>query len=171
MTIQAHADDNNADYTCEARQPALIAPKRASITLDVQYPIVSYSLYPSNIKRETVRMGQGVKLVCVTGGGNPLAHIVWYKNDVEIDSSFMASGRESRNTFSFHAQDSDNNARFRCELSNQLSTAPLKAEIILTVHTSRPDQRCTSSMCRMQGCADRDQTVIAITIAISNNSQ
>ena len=48
MTIQVHADDNNADYTCEARHPALVAPKRASITLDVQNPIVSYSLYPGN---------------------------------------------------------------------------------------------------------------------------
>ena len=38
MTIQVQADDNDADYTCEARHPALIAPKCASITFDVIYP-------------------------------------------------------------------------------------------------------------------------------------
>ena len=86
------------------------------------------------IEGETVRTGQEVNLVCVSRGGNPLAQIVWYKNDVKVDFSFVTSGRESRNTLSFKAQSSDNNARFRCEASNQLSTAPMKAEITLTVH-------------------------------------
>jgi len=35
ITIRAQADDNDADYTCEARHPALIAPKRASVALNV----------------------------------------------------------------------------------------------------------------------------------------
>ena len=133
VTIRVQADDNDADYTCEARHPTLIAPKNASITLDVLYPPGPPEIL-DDIKGETVRMGQEVNLVCVSRGGHPVAQIVWYKNDVEIDSSFVASGRESRNTFSFRAQGSDNNARFRCEASNQMSKVPLKAEIIVTVH-------------------------------------
>ena len=45
ITIRAQADDNDADYTCEARHPALIAPKRASITLNVlcKYLLPLYS--------------------------------------------------------------------------------------------------------------------------------
>ena len=79
-------------------------------------------------------MGQEVNLVCISRGGNPLASIVWYKNDVKVDYSFITSGRESRNTFTFKAEASDNNARFRCEASNPLSPSPMKAEITLTVH-------------------------------------
>jgi len=83
-------------------------------------------------------MGQEVNLVCISRGGNPLAQIVWYKNDVKVDYSFVTSGREARNTYSFKADASDNNARFRCEASNQLSVAPMKAEITLTVHCKSP---------------------------------
>ena len=34
---------------------------------------------------ETIRMGQAVTLVCESYGGNPLAAIVWYKNNQRID--------------------------------------------------------------------------------------
>lgn len=36
LTIRAQPNDNDADYTCEARHPALIAPKRASVALNIQ---------------------------------------------------------------------------------------------------------------------------------------
>ena len=36
LTIRAQPDDNDAEYTCEARHPALMAPKRASVSLNVQ---------------------------------------------------------------------------------------------------------------------------------------
>lgn len=36
LTIRAQPDDNDADYICEARHPALIAPKRASVALNIQ---------------------------------------------------------------------------------------------------------------------------------------
>ena len=83
---------------------------------------------------ETVRMGQEVKLECISRGGNPLAQIVWFKNDVKIDHAYETSGRESRNVHIFRAEASDNNARFRCEASNPLSNSPMKAEVTLTVH-------------------------------------
>ncbi len=174
ITVRAQADDNDADYSCEARHPALIAPKRTSVTFNVlcktsesistilqriyKWNRVSLGLHsvviigwtillcveptdppgPPEIlgytEGETVRMGQEVNLVCVSRGGNPLAQIVWFKNDVRVDFSFVTSGRESRNTYNFKADASDNNARFRCEASNQLSPAPMKAEIVLTVH-------------------------------------
>uniref|UniRef100_A0A0N8CD86 Down syndrome cell adhesion molecule n=1 Tax=Daphnia magna TaxID=35525 RepID=A0A0N8CD86_9CRUS len=133
LTIRAQPDDNEADYICEARHPALIAPKRASVALNIQYPpgppeIIGYT------EGETVRMGQEVKLECISRGGNPLAQIVWYKNEVKIDHAYETTGRESRNVHIFRAEASDNNARFRCEASNALTTTPMKAEITLTVH-------------------------------------
>ena len=41
---------------------------------------------------ETIRMGQTVTLVCESYGGNPLASIVWYKNNQRIDHSYTTSG-------------------------------------------------------------------------------
>lgn len=79
-------------------------------------------------------MGQEVKLECISRGGNPLAQIVWYKNEVKIDHTYETTGRESRNVHIFRAEASDNNARFRCEASNPLTATPMKAEITLTVH-------------------------------------
>ena len=83
---------------------------------------------------ETVRSGQDVRLECVSRGGNPLATVVWYRNELKIDHTYETSGRESRNSYSFRAEPGDNNARFRCEASNALSVAPMKAEVTLTVH-------------------------------------
>lgn len=79
-------------------------------------------------------MGHDVALECVSRGGNPLAQVVWYKNDVKIDHTYETSGRESRNVYTFRAEAGDNKARFRCEASNLLSISPMKAEVTLTVH-------------------------------------
>ena len=43
---------------------------------------------------ETIRLGQTVTLICVSHGGNPLAEIVWFKNDVGVDFSYTTSGRD-----------------------------------------------------------------------------
>ncbi len=161
LTIRAQPDDNDAEYTCEARHPALIAPKRATVALNIQckdLALFSHSCIqflrtitttkklknyadppgPPEIigytEGETVRTGQEVKLECISRGGNPLAQIVWYKNEVKIDHTYETTGRESRNVYIFRADASDNNARFRCEASNLLSPNPMKAEITLTVH-------------------------------------
>lgn len=81
---------------------------------------------------ESVQAGQEVRLECVSRGGNPLASIVWFKNGAKVDHTFETSGRESRNVLAFRAEPSDNNARFRCEVTSKL-TAPLRAEVTLIV--------------------------------------
>ena len=72
--------------------------------------------------------------MCKADGGNPLAEISWYKNGIKVDSSYTTSGRDSSNTYSFLASSKDNNAKFRCESKNELSTEPLMAEIVLSVN-------------------------------------
>lgn len=82
---------------------------------------------------ETIRLGQTVTLTCVSHGGNPLAEIVWYKNDEGIDFSYTTSGRESRNMYNFIAAADDNNARYRCQARNHMSPEPMTADIVLAV--------------------------------------
>lgn len=85
------------------------------------------------IEGETILLGQTVTLVCRAAGGNPLAEISWYRNGLKVDSSYTTSGRDSSNTYSFLAATEDNNAKYRCESKNELSTEPLTAEIVLSV--------------------------------------
>lgn len=85
------------------------------------------------IEGETIRLGQTITLVCTADGGNPLAEITWYRNGIKIDSSWTTSGRASRNTLKFQARTEDNEARYRCESGNSLSSAPKNAEIVLSV--------------------------------------
>jgi hypothetical protein len=92
------------------------------------------------IEGETILLGQTVTLVCKAAGGNPLAEISWYRNGIKVDSSYTTSGRDSSNTYSFLAATDDNNAKFRCESKNELSSAPQTAEIVLSVQC-----KCTLS--------------------------
>jgi len=130
------SEDDGATWACEAEHPALINPPlRTAVLLSVQHPpgppeITGY------IEGETIRLGQTVTLICTAEGGNPLAVITWYRNGIKVDDSFTSSGRASSNTYSFMASTEDNNARYRCESTNQLSPTPLKAEIILSVQFS-----------------------------------
>lgn len=82
---------------------------------------------------ETIRRGQTVELVCRSRGGNPPAQLIWYKNGEQIRMAYRTAGRMSENVYTFTADASDNKARYKCEASNIMSKAPLKAEIDLTV--------------------------------------
>ena len=82
-------------------------------------------------------MGQSVTLSCISHGGNPLAQIFWYKKDGdrwrEVDMSYNTYGRESRNSFTFLASPSHNQAKFRCEAKNEMNLSPMTTEIVLSV--------------------------------------
>jgi len=86
---------------------------------------------------ETISMGQSVTLSCISHGGNPLAQIFWYKKDGdrwrEVDMSYNTYGRESRNSFTFLASPSHNQAKFRCEAKNEMNLSPMTSEIVLSV--------------------------------------
>lgn len=82
---------------------------------------------------ETIRRGQTVELICRSRGGNPPAQLIWYKNGEQIRMAYRTAGRISENVYTFTADPSDNKARYKCEASNIMSKAPLKAEIDMTV--------------------------------------
>ncbi|PSN48808.1 hypothetical protein C0J52_25084, partial [Blattella germanica] len=89
---------------------------------------------------ETIRRGQTVELTCKSRGGNPPAQLIWYKNGEQIRMAYRTAGRVSENIYTFTADATDNKARYRCEASNIMSQAPLKAEIQLTVSISGPTE-------------------------------
>lgn len=135
INLRPRSDDNGVSYTCEAHHPALEVPMRHSVFLSVLFPpgppeISGYE------EGETARMGDTMTLVCRSRGGNPLAQLVWFKNNEQVDFSYTTTtGRESQNSHTFIVDASDNNAVYRCEASSQLiSPSPVIASVKLTVH-------------------------------------
>ena len=131
--------DNQATFACEAEHPALrgsggraARPMRTAVLLSILYPPEKPEI-TGYIQGETIRMGATVKLVCQAYGGNPLAQVIWFKNDQRIDHSYTTTGARSENTFMFLAQPDDNNAVYRCEAKNRMVAQPLVAEIVMSV--------------------------------------
>ena len=139
IKIKPRASDNGVVYVCEAQHPALSSPMRTAASLSVVYPpgppeITGYA------DGEKARMGDVMKLQCRSRGGNPLAQLVWFKNNEQVDFSYTTvSGRESVNEYSFTIDASDNNAVYRCEASSPLiSPTPLVTSVKMTVHCEFP---------------------------------
>uniref|UniRef100_W8ASK6 Nephrin n=2 Tax=Ceratitis capitata TaxID=7213 RepID=W8ASK6_CERCA len=134
LNIKPTSGDDYTEYTCQAKHKALPPdmPMRSTVQLSVLYPPGSPYI-EGYTQGEILRRGQTVELVCRSRGGNPPAQLIWYKNGSQIRMAYRTAGRLSENIYTFTAEASDNNARFRCEASNVMSQTPLKAEIDITV--------------------------------------
>ena len=80
----------------EARRPAIcICVRQGNVHRQIISPVSDPPEKPEiqgYMEGETIRMGETVTLVCESYGGNPLASIVWYKNNQRIDHSYTTSG-------------------------------------------------------------------------------
>ncbi|KAK6623565.1 hypothetical protein RUM43_009417 [Polyplax serrata] len=134
IKIKPTAEDDVSEYTCEARHEALPQdmPLRSTVSLSVLYP-PGLPYIEGYTEGETIRRGQTVELICRSRGGNPPAQLIWYKNGEQIRMAYRTVGRLSENIYTFTADSSDNKAKYKCEASNVMSPAPLKAEVTLSV--------------------------------------
>ncbi|RWS30458.1 nephrin-like protein, partial [Leptotrombidium deliense] len=83
---------------------------------------------------DAISVGDTLTLGCISRGGNPSAKLIWYKDNVTIDTSYEATdGREVTNTYSMLVKPNDNNAHFICEASNEVSVTAFTASVQLTV--------------------------------------
>ncbi|XP_049289037.1 nephrin-like isoform X2 [Anopheles funestus] len=74
------------------------------------------------------------KLMCISSGGNPLATLVWYKNDKKIKSVSKTTDQSVSAELSIKANVTDNQAQYRCEAHNSATEIPLFETKVLTVH-------------------------------------
>ena len=91
---------------------------------------------------QIVKTGDTMKLKCIARGGNPLAQVYWYKNDHELDFSYISGNGKAENELIFTVQPTDNNARYRCEATNLVTPTPLTEEIRLKVHCELDECVC-----------------------------
>ena len=135
--------DNAAIYTCIAVHPALGAlsqqqlanlnanllsnaagrPISAGSTKSLLFSQVRLNvLYPPEPPKitgysnsEVLRAGSTLSLTCRSLGGNPQPQIIFYRNNVQIDSSYTTdNGKESVNTYTFTVDANDHNAVYKC---------------------------------------------------------
>lgn len=135
ITVSGHAEDNGVPYTCEAVHPALTGhPMRRTVSLSVQYPpgepeISGYS------DGENLKVGDTIKLDCRARGGNPLAQLIWYRNDEQVDYSYTTVGdKYSVNVMEFTVEPQENNAIYRCVASSPIMERSIEKEIKLKVY-------------------------------------
>lgn len=144
LTIKPSASDNGAIYTCMAVHPALptLTPQQLAILnnnllsnavpsrVSSVYSTISKQLfsqvrlnvlYPPQPPRiegysnEPLRAGSTLSLTCRSLGGNPQPQIIFYRNNVQIDSSYtIDAGKESWNAYVFTVDANDHNAVYRC---------------------------------------------------------
>ncbi|CAH1796696.1 unnamed protein product [Owenia fusiformis] len=137
LSIIPDDEDNGAFFACVATSPALLNGKelKTVVELSVLHPpgppeITGYRT------GQVVKTGDTVVLVCKSRGGNPLAMVYWYKNDVSVDRSYTtdSSANMARNEFEFVVDSTDNNAVYRCEATNVItSSSPPSASVRMTV--------------------------------------
>jgi len=87
---------------------------------------------------QVLRTGDTARLVCVSRGGNPLAQVYWYRDDAELDFSYVSGGGRAENELVFRVEPRDNDAVYRCAASNQMTARPLTTDITLTVQCTMP---------------------------------
>ncbi|XP_066282017.1 nephrin-like isoform X5 [Branchiostoma lanceolatum] len=164
LQLQPTDEDNGARYECRASHATLDAPKNVFVTLSVQYPpgepvITGFETQPVK------KVGDLLQLTCTSEGGNPLADLIWYKNDQRIDSSYHTVGNQALNELIHTVVASDNNAEFSCQASNGVTSTPLKTSITLTVKF--PPTEVTISGYE-QGLKAGDAATLICTSANSN---
>ena len=89
--------------------------------------------YIEGFDSNVVQRGRQLELICKSRGGNPLAQLIWYKNNDPVHMKYFTHDSISESTYTFTADASDNNAVYRCTATNIMSQTPLSAQVTVTV--------------------------------------
>ncbi|KAK3106873.1 hypothetical protein FSP39_001753 [Pinctada imbricata] len=133
LTIPAGREQHDSVFVCQAKNQALSSWMQTFVKLNVLSPPTTPTISGYSTG-QVIREGDTLTLVCESRGGNPLAQVVWFKNNRKIDFSYNSGNGRSKNEFQFSVERSDNGAVFRCEASNAATQTPLTAEVTLNVY-------------------------------------
>ncbi|XP_025196659.1 nephrin-like [Melanaphis sacchari] len=132
IKVTAKSNDDRVKYKCEAHHKALSDPLSTTVQIRVLYPPGIPHIEGYN-EGDILEKGTYVMLRCVSKNGNPPTKLAWFKNDQLIQNLYSTTEKWSESTYSFTANVSDNNARFRCEAKNSISPLPQYADVVLSV--------------------------------------
>ena len=79
-------------------------------------------------------MGSEQVITCVSIGGNPVAHLQWYRNGQKIASRVHNVDGVSSAEVHIIAEPEDNGAQYRCEAHNAAAASPVSVSTTLVVY-------------------------------------
>ncbi|KAI1284948.1 Nephrin [Halotydeus destructor] len=125
---------NDEQYACEVHHPGMARPLRATVSLHLLSAPAS-PVIEGFREGDFARVGQSLTLTCTSRKGYPLPQVVWFRNGVEVDRTWVASARgEVVNAHTFSVGPDDNQAVFRCSVTNSQTSKPVESAIRLNVH-------------------------------------
>ncbi|XP_074653019.1 nephrin-like [Tubulanus polymorphus] len=132
ITIKLVNTLNNVIYTCQATNHALGQTVADTVTLSVLYPPQPPVI--SGYTGQPIIAGHIHQMTCVSVGGNPIAELTWWKGNEPMQSvRNKVDGNVPSSVLRIIAQESDNEAEYRCNASNKATTDPLSTTIKLKV--------------------------------------
>ncbi|MPC36674.1 Nephrin [Portunus trituberculatus] len=81
-----------------------------------------------------ISVGSEQVITCVSIGGNPVAHLQWYRNGQKIVSSLHNVDGVSSAEVLIIAEPEDNGAQYRCEAHNAAAASPVSVSTTLVVY-------------------------------------
>ena len=131
--------DQGSRFKCSAQHPGLTEGHEVSddVSISVLLPPANPEITGLNPDKKRVKVGDKVVLSCISRGGNPLANVVWYRDEEVVDESSSVTSLDSgvvatSNSYAFLVKPEDNRRVFRCVAWNVL--AKLSSELRLDVH-------------------------------------
>ncbi|KAK8746805.1 hypothetical protein OTU49_016823, partial [Cherax quadricarinatus] len=136
--------DRDMMFTCHATNQALGETKVDTFMLSVLRPPQPPILHGYS-EGSGIRVGSLQRITCVSRGGNPPAHLQWYRNGQKIPSQKHSIDDESSAEMEILAEPQDNGAQYRCEAHNAAASSPVSVSTTLVVHFPPETVKITGS--------------------------
>ncbi|XP_076060270.1 nephrin-like isoform X4 [Oratosquilla oratoria] len=133
MTMQVPVVERDMMFTCHATNQALGQTKVDTFNLPVLRPPQAPVLHGYS-EGVGIREGNHQRITCVSMGGNPPAHLQWYRNGQKIPSQKHSIDNMSTAEITILAEPEDNGAQYRCEAHNSAASTPVSVSTTLVVY-------------------------------------
>ncbi|XP_060041757.1 nephrin isoform X2 [Erinaceus europaeus] len=123
VTVTPQSSDNGQLLVCEGSSPALDAPLKVSITMNVLYPPGPPVIEWPGLDEGHVRAGQNLELLCTARGGNPPATLQWLKNGEPVSTAWGTEHTQvvAQSLLVMTVRPEDHGVRLSCEAHNSVS--------------------------------------------------
>ncbi|XP_037781127.1 LOW QUALITY PROTEIN: nephrin-like [Penaeus monodon] len=132
LELSVPSVDRDMMFTCHATNQALGETKVDTYMLSVLRPPLPPVLHGYS-EGSGIRVGSQQRITCVSRGGNPPAHLQWYRDGQKIPSRKHSIDDVSSAEIEIVAEPQDNGAQYRCEAHNSASSSPVSVSTTLVV--------------------------------------
>ncbi|XP_045702726.1 nephrin isoform X3 [Phyllostomus hastatus] len=133
--VTPQSSDNGQLLVCEGSSPALNAPIKVSVTMNVLFPPGPPVIEWPGLDEGHVRAGQNLELWCMARGGNPPATLQWLKNGQPMPTAWGMEHAQAvaRSMLVMMVRPEDHGTRLSCEAHNSVSKGIQERGVTLQV--------------------------------------